>query len=310
MRVSGIRFFTADLSFRPSSECLPVQPQRELELARVVCGGWLTRRARGAGSRVAELVYSGDVGTIEKVESVGDEFKANALADGHAFGYAHIPLEEPRACVAISAEDAVAAGWRRDARNGKSREIVGEAQIGGRKSCAGNERRSGSRANGRPRLRSAQIETRILASDDVEWPARGKLDDGRDGEVGQEMPPQIFAAVGSSSLKNGAGDPAVALVVVGIGALEERETAVLRLESGLQVGGVVDGMGPGIAGEQFQTVREALGEVNCQRVVDGTAAGLLGVHAVERNGNAETCRVTCSLGQTHLGGVTQYWIAS
>ena len=70
---------------------------------------------------------------------------------------------------------------------------------------------------------------------------------------------EIIAAVCSGGLKNGAGDPAVTLVVNRVGALEEREAAVLRLEGGLQIGGVVDGMGPGVAGEKFKRVGEAFG---------------------------------------------------
>ena len=112
MRVSGIRFFRARLL-----KDLPVQLERELELARVVGGGWLSRGAGGTGGGVAELVYGCDVGAIEKVESVGDELEANALADGHALGYAHVPLEKSRAGVAVAAQDAVAAGGRRDAGN-------------------------------------------------------------------------------------------------------------------------------------------------------------------------------------------------
>ena len=189
---------------------------------------------------------------LKRLKASAMSSRRNTLAERHALGDAHIPLEESRAGVAIAAQNAVAARGRSDAGNFEAGEIVGEALVGGRKSRAGDEGRSGARTNGRPRLRSAQIEARIRAGDDVERPAGRKLDDGRHGEVRDEMPPQIFTAVGSASLKNRAGDPAVPLVVIGIAALEEREAAVLRLESGLQVGGVVDGMRPSVTGEQFQ----------------------------------------------------------
>ena len=48
-------------------------------------------------------------------------------------------------------------------------------------------------------------------------------------------------------LEHSAGDPAMTLIVVGISAFEIREAAVLRLEGGLQIGAIVDGMRPGIA---------------------------------------------------------------
>ena len=41
-------------------------------------------------------------------------------------------------------------------------------------------------------------------------------------------------------------------------------------------------------------MRETLSEVNGQRVVDGAAAGLLRVDAVERHRDAETCGITGS----------------
>ncbi len=63
-----------------------------------------------------------------------------------------------------------------------------------------------------------------------------------------EMLPQVSTALRVPGLKHRAGDPAMPLVVIGIAAFEEREAAVLRLESGLQVGGVVDGVRPGVAG--------------------------------------------------------------
>src|ERR1700688_1264122 len=121
---------------------------------------------------------------------------------------------------------------------------------------------------------------------------------------------EIFSAMRSSGLKNGAGDPAVTLVIIRVGALEEREAAVLRFEWGLQVGGVVDGMGPGVAGEKFKRVREALGQIDGQAIVSGIAAGFLCVHAIEGDGNSETCWVSGGLCERDLGGVTDGGIAA
>ena len=108
-------------------------------------------------------------------------------------------------------------------------------------------------------MRSAQIEAGVPAGDDVERPAGRKLDDGRNGNTAEQMIRETVSAVRSGGLKHGAGDPAVTLVINRVGALEEREAAVLRLKRRLQVAGVVDGMRPGVTGEKFELVRKALG---------------------------------------------------
>ena len=70
-----------------------------------------------------------------------------------------------------------------------------------------------------------------------------------------------LASLRATRLENGTGDPTMVLVIVGVGALQVGEAAVLRLEGGLQVGGVVDRMGPGIAGEHLEVIGEALREI-------------------------------------------------
>src|SRR5271157_5215313 len=87
-------------------------------------------------------------------------------------------------------------------------------------------------------------------------------------------------------LEDAAGDPAMTLVVDGVAALESREAAVLRLEGGLQVGGIVNRMRPGVTREQLEVTGETLAEVDGQSVVPGIAIRDLGVHAVEGHGNA------------------------
>src|ERR1700730_2841620 len=103
------------------------------------------------------------------------------------------------------------------------------------------------------------MEARVLAGDDVVGTAGRKFDDGSNGDAAEEMTREIIAATRSGGLEDGAGDPAVTLVVNRVGALEEREAAVLRLERGLQIGGVVNGMGPRVRGTKFERVGEALG---------------------------------------------------
>src|ERR1700739_3634183 len=119
---------------------------------------------------------------------------------------------------------------------------------------AGDKRRSGAAAGNdrRPRFGSAEVQTRVGAGDDIERPAGGKFDDGRQGEIAYEMFPGAVADLAGSGLENSTGDPAMALVIDGICFFQIREAAVLRFESGLQVSTVIDGVRPGVAGEEFE----------------------------------------------------------
>src|SRR5256885_17133957 len=90
---------------------------------------------------------------------------------------------------------------------------------------------------------------------------------------------RAVAALGCSRLKDRARYPAMSLVVHGIGALEKREAAVLRLEGRLQVGTIVDGVRPGVAREQLEALREALLHVDGERVIPRTGVRKLRVHA-------------------------------
>src|SRR5437879_5311560 len=101
-------------------------------------------------------------------------------------------------------------------------------------------------------------QAKILASDDVEGPARSNLDERSEREIAEEALGKRIAALVRGSLEDAAGDPAMALVVDGVGALQVTKAAVLRLEGGLEVGAVIDGVRPGVAGEQSKVAREAL----------------------------------------------------
>src|SRR5260370_8233435 len=115
---------------------------------------------------------------------------------------------------------------------------------------------------------------------------------------------ETIAGFGLRRLKNGAAQPAVALVVHGIGALQVREAAVLRLERRLQVGRVMEGVGPGVAGEQLKALGETLGEIKGQSVIPGVAVGELRVDAVEGYGDAsEALGVASYAGQLLLNGI-------
>src|SRR6266404_145478 len=282
---------------------LPGKFQGELELAGVVGRGGLASQAGGACRWVAELVDGQDVEAIEKVEAVGDEIETNALADGNRLGDAQINLEEAGGGEAIAAKIAVAARGRRDAGNREGGAVVGEARSRYAEGDPGNERRGGAAANRWARLRSAEVEARVGAGNDVEGAAGGNLNDGRYGEATEEASCETIAAFALRALEDGAGDPAMALIVDGIGALEEWETGVLRLERRLQIAGVIDRMRIGVAGKQFKGMREALGKVEGQGVVPGVALGKLRVDEIEWDRNTETDGVASGFGEGDLGGV-------
>src|SRR5205807_66373 len=107
----------------------------------------------------------------------------------------------------------------------------------------------------------SKVESRVFAGDDVERPAGRKLDDRRKREVAEETLEGAVAGLAAGRLKNGAGHPAVPLVVHGVSTLEEREAAVLGLERRLQVGRVVQRMGERVAREQLEALREALRQI-------------------------------------------------
>src|ERR1700730_16742696 len=111
------------------------------------------------------------------------------------------------------------------------------------------------------------MEAGALASDDVVGAAGRKLDDGSNGDAAEKLMCEIIAAAWSGGLEDGLSDPAMTLVVNRVGALKEREAAVLRLERGLQIGGVVNGMGPRVAGEKFERVGETLGQIDGEPIV-------------------------------------------
>jgi len=223
-----------------------------------------------------------------------------ALADGNGFGDAQIDFEEARGGERIAPEIAVAAGRRSDAGNREGGASVGEASASHAEGDAGNEGRSSATTDGGTRLRSAEIEPSVFAGDDVVGSAGSQLDDGSEGEAAEETLCETITTFALRALEDGAGDPAMALVVYGVGTLEEGETGVLWLERRLQIGGIVDGMRIGVAGEELERMREALGEIEGQGIVGGAAVGELGIDAVKGDGYAKSLGVTGESRQTNL----------
>src|SRR5882757_7559823 len=152
--------------------------QCELKLARVVGSRWLASGAGGASKRITELVDCCNIRPVQQVEAVGDEVEFQPLAQRNFLGEAQVDLEEAWAREAIAAQVTVAASRRSNARDGKGRAVVSQALIRRTKLHTGNEwrRRAAARDDRRTRLRRAEVEASVGASDDVERPACSHFD--------------------------------------------------------------------------------------------------------------------------------------
>src|SRR2546427_893042 len=251
---------------------LPTQLQAELELPRVERGSGLAGgagAARPAGD-IAQRVHVRNVEAVKQVKHVGDEFEVDSFSEVELAGDANVPLVESGAHKRVASQVASAADrrrnqlrrWNRDGRRRNLHECV--AYGGCRKRNAGDKRR-GDSAGGddrrAPGIR-AEVEPEVSAGEHGKGPPGGDFNDWSDGEIGQELVPQAAGGARVRALEHGARDPAVALVEGGIAALEIGSTLLLGLEQRLQVGGVVNRMGPGIAGEELEMVAEALREID------------------------------------------------
>ena len=115
--------------------------------------------------------------------------------------------------------------------------------------------RRGGRSGGhdvRARLAGSELECGVLGREDVERTAGGDVDDRREGPVAEQSPAQT-AASDMAGVVRAAEDKAVALVKGGGRALGGRVVAILRRERRLQIGGVVDGMRPGVGSEELSS---------------------------------------------------------
>src|SRR5262249_32896538 len=158
-------------------------------------------------------------------------------------------------------EVAVAAGSERsDTGDGKGAAVIGEADVGHAERGAVDERRTGAAADRGSCLGGAEVEASVFTGDDVEWATGSDFDGGSKSEIADKIFEEAVGRFGGWALEDGGRNPAMALVVDGVGALEEWEAAVLRLERRLQVGAVIDRMRPGIAGEQLEGFAKALGQ--------------------------------------------------
>src|SRR5260370_24553131 len=161
---------------------LPREFKGELEVTRCVGRGWLPGRAGGAGCWVAKLVDGGDVEAIEKIEAVGDQVQTEVFAERDTFGDAQIHLKEARRGEAVAAEIAVAPLFGRNSWKRERRTVVRQACAGDPEGNTGSEGRGGGTADGRARLGSAEVEARVLAGEEMEWPAGSQHDEERQGD--------------------------------------------------------------------------------------------------------------------------------
>src|SRR5262249_19546814 len=98
-------------------------------------------------------------------------------------------------------------------------------------------------------------------------------------KVTQEGAPHALTGLVFRRLKDRACNPAVALIVYGVGTLELRETAIWRLQSGLQVRTIIDRMTPSVTGKKLEVLAEPLRDVDGQCVVPGVGVRPLRVNA-------------------------------
>src|SRR5882757_116865 len=71
--------------------------------------------------------------------------------------------------------------------------------------------------------------------------------------------------------------------------------AILGSSGGLQVDRVINGMRPGVRGQEFVVAAKAFSQVGTQAVVNGASVGKVGVHVAERD--------TVSKGRWIAGGI-------
>lgn len=225
---------------------LPVQFKRELKLARIISRGGLT----GVGEERANGRHIVD---ISDVEHVSNEIHGEALAEEDALGDAEIVEDGPGSDAGVAAEIAVEIEqgvrgsqfrWRHIGKAGFLKE-AGAREPGGHDGVAACVSGSSGGDNIGPRSERGNLEIVLVASDDVEGPSGTEFDKGGECPIA-EGPAGEAVATEFARLVDTAEDEVLALVEERRGAIETGIIAVLRSERRLQIGGVVDGMGPGV----------------------------------------------------------------
>ncbi len=240
---------------------LEVQLEAELELARVEGG----RRAAAVAAVVGALVDEVNVleagrgrrlvEAVEEVEALGDDFEAEALAEGDRARHAQVERLVGARESRVAAE-APGLELRRD----------DERAVGGDRGPVGV---------------AGQVVVRVLVRQDVEGAARRHLEDRGDDEVGEEAAPAARPAPAAGRGQHAAEDEAVALVEERVGALQVEPGHVLREQQGLQVARIVNRVRPRVGGEELEVVGEAAAQLEVAGVVDRVAVRDLRVDVAE-----------------------------
>ena len=140
------------------------------------------------------------------------------------------------------------------------------------------------------------IKIGVRADQDIERAAGAEFNDRRHGPIGSCSIEKSLAIAHATALVNAAQDKTVALIESRAGALMVWPEIILRLQQRLQISGVIDGVRPGIRGQELVVVAEPLFEVRRQAMVDRAAIGIVGHHVAKGNGHAEAQ----SVGRQHF----------
>src|SRR5258708_30037074 len=71
------------------------------------------------------------------------------------------------------------------------------------------------------------------------------------------------------------------LVKERVGTLQSRIETILGSERRLQVGGIVDGVRPGVRRKEFVVLVEAFAQVGAEAVIDGTPIRVVRIHVAK-----------------------------
>src|SRR5579864_1301433 len=252
---------------------LPVQLHRKLELARVIRGCGLA----GVGE---ERAHRRDVVLVGDVEDVGDQIHVEAFAEVDALRHADIVKNGPwrETCVAAEIAVELQQSWS-DAGSDKAVDtrflqrpawrVVGFID----RATRGIDRGVGAAGE------TGKLEIVLIASDDVEGPARGNLDDGSESPVIQQFSSE--AATEMAGLIHGTEYEAVTLIEQRRRTIHGWIVAILRCQRRLQVGGVVDGVRPRVGSQKLVVVAKALAQIRGEAMIDGAAVRVVRIHVAE-----------------------------
>src|SRR5258708_37672745 len=169
--------------------------------------------------------------------------------------------DRPRRGASVGAEVAVEGGERTvEAEDARFLEEAGAREFRRHGLVAAAINRSSGGYDIGPPGEGRQLKVVPIASENVEWPAGTEFDQWCECPIAEDFAGESVAAE-SSSLVDAAEDETVTLIEGGGGTISAGEVTVLRGESGLQIGGIIDRVRPGIRSEEFVMLAEAFAEI-------------------------------------------------